>query len=221
MDKLNYIIKACEINDIIFKEIVSDFNFKTERQVADYIKKRFRNFKVKTAYPIIAANNSKTIHHKPRNKRLQRGFLVLDFGCKYKGYCSDMTRTIFLGNPDKYEKMLYNLILSCENKCIKKLRIGMDYCDLDLYARSLLKDYKQYFLHALGHGVSKKIHDLPKISIISDNKVKRNEIITIEPGIYFKKGNKEIGIRIEDTVYIGKNIEILTKSNKNLIKVPL
>ncbi len=145
----------------------------------------------------------------------------MDFGCKYKGYCSDMTRTLFLGSPNKHEKMLYNLILNCQNKSIKKIKVGMDYCDLDINARLLLKNYKKYFLHSLGHGVSKKIHDEPRVSVISNDKVKRGEIITIEPGIYLKEGNREIGIRIEDTIYIGRKIEILTKSNKKLIKIKI
>ncbi len=221
MSKLNYIKKACKINDIIFKEIIKNFNFKTERGLMNYIKKRFRNFKVKQSYNIIIANNSMKIHHIPRNKKLERGFLILDFGAKYKNYCSDMTRTLFLGKPNRYERMLYKLVLNCEKKCIKKLKLGIPYCDLDIYARLLLKDYKPYFTHSLGHGISKKIHDLPRIYAISTSKAKKGEVVTIEPGIYFKKGNKEIGIRIEDTVYIGNKIQVLTKSTRNLISIKI
>ena len=129
-----------------------------------------------------------------------------------------MTRTIFLGDPNKSERMLYNLVLGCEKKCINRLKIGMNYCDLELYARISLKNYKQYFTHNLGHGVGKKIHDLPKIGIISNDKVKKDNIITIEPGIYFKN-KKEIGIRIEDTVYIGNKIRILSKASRKLISI--
>ena len=217
MNKLNNIKKACLINDIIFKDVIRNFNFKTEKDIDKYIRKRFKDFKVKQAFPPIVANNNSKIHPKPRNKKLQRGFLILDFGCKYKGYCSDMTRTIFLGNPNKHDKMLYNLILNCQKKCIKKLKINYPYCDLDIYARILLKQYKPFFMHSLGHGVGKKVHDQPKINSISTDKVKRNNIITIEPGIYFKN----IGIRIEDIIYIGNKVEILTKSPKNLISIKI
>src|SRR3989344_6672440 len=220
MNKLASIKKACEINDIIFKEIINNFNFKTEKDINNYIRKRFHDFKVKRAYPPIVANNNSTIHPKPRNKKLQRGFLLLDFGCKFNGYCSDMTRTLFLGVPNNYEKMIYNLVLNCQNKCIKKLKINYPYCDLELYARNLLKDHKQYFTHSLGHGVSKKIHDLPRVSIVSRDKIKKNDIITIEPGIYFKN-KKEVGIRVEDTIYIGSRIEVLSKSQKNLIRIKM
>lgn len=218
MNKLNSIKKACGINDIIFSEIVNEFNFKTEKEISNYIKKRFRHFKVKQAFPSLVANNNKIIHPKPRNKKLENGFLILDFGCKMNGYCSDMTRTIFFGKASKYEKMLYNLILNCQEKCIKKLKIGYPYCDLDIYARGLLKNYKQYFIHSLGHGVSKKIHDLPRVSVVSNDKVRKGEVITIEPGIYFKD-KKEVGIRIEDTIYVGSKIEVLSKSKKNLIEI--
>jgi len=219
MNKVNSIKKACEINDIIFKEIINNFNFKTEREIFNYIKKRFKDFKVKQAYDSIVANNSRIIHPKPRNKRLKRGFLILDFGCKYNNYCSDMTRTIFLGSSDKNDKYLYNLVLKCQIKCIKKLKINYPYCDLDLYSRILLKNYKPYFIHSLGHGVGKKIHENPRINTISRDKIKKNDVITIEPGIYFKNNKKEIGIRIEDTIHIGNKINILSKSSKQLIKI--
>jgi Xaa-Pro aminopeptidase len=219
MNKLKSIKKACEINDIIFKEIINNFYFKTEKNISNYIKKRFKDFKVKQAYNPIVANNCSIIHPKSRNKKLSNGFLVLDFGCKYKNYCSDMTRTIFLGKADDNEKYFYNLVLSCQNKCIKKLRINYPYCDLELYSRILLKDYKQYFIHSLGHGIGEKIHETPKINAISQYKIKKNDFITIEPGIYFKNKNKEIGIRIEDTIYIGNKIEILSKSSKKLIQI--
>ncbi len=216
MNKYSSIKKACEINDIIFKEIISNFNFKTEKDIEKFIKKRFKNFKVKQAYDPIVANNNSIIHPKPRNKKIERGFLLLDFGCKVNGYCSDMTRTLFIGNPNDYEKKIYHLVLNCQEKCIKKLKINYPYCDLEIYARMLLKDYKSYFTHSLGHGLSKKIHDNPKVSVVSKDKVTKGQFITIEPGVYFKD-KKEVGIRIEDTIYIGNKIEILSKSPKKLI----
>ncbi len=219
--KYKSIKRACEINDIIFKEIVNNFNFKTEKEISDYIKKRFRDFKVKKAYDPIVSNNSLQIHPKPRNKRLAHGFLIFDFGSKYQGYCSDMTRTIFIGKADSYERRLYNLVLNCQKKCLTKIKLNMNYCDLEIYARILLKSYKQFLVHSLGHGVGKKVHEQPKINIISNDKIKKDTIIAIEPGIYFKDKKKEVGIRVEDTVYIGNKIEILSKSPKNLIEVRL
>lgn len=217
MDKYRKIKRACEINDSIFKEVLTNFNFKTEKDVKTYILKRFKDFKVKKAFPPIVANNCSEIHPKPMGKKLERGFLILDFGCKYGGYCSDMTRIIFLGKAIKKEKEIYNILLNCQKKCIKNLKVGSYCSELDFYARSLLKDYKRYFLHSLGHGLGVKIHENPRISSTSQDKIKKMDFITIEPGIYIKN----IGIRIEDTIYVGDKIEILTKSNKNLIEVKL
>ena len=106
MSKYSSIKKACEINDIIFKDLVKNFNFKTEKEISKYILKRFKEFKVKKAYDPIVANNNMKIHPKPRNKKLTKGFLLLDFGCKHNNYCSDMTRTIFLGKANNHEKYL-------------------------------------------------------------------------------------------------------------------
>ncbi len=217
MNKYNSIKKACEINDLIFKEIILNFNFKTEKDIERYILKRFKDFKVKKAYNPIVGNNNYEIHPKPRNKKLERGFLILDFACKFNNYCSDMTRTLFIGKANNYEKKLYNLVLNCQKKCISKIKLGKLYCDLEIYSRLLLKEYKPYFMHSLGHGIGKKIHDNPKINAISLAKVTKNDFIAIEPGIYIK--SKKIGIRIEDTIYIGNKTEILSKSNKNLVEV--
>lgn len=221
MNKYSSIKKACEINDAIFDEIAKNFNFKAEKGISKYILKRFKQFKVKKAYDPIVANNNMKIHPKPRNKKLKRGFLILDFGCKVNKYCSDMTRTIFLGRANDYEKSLYNLVLNCEKKCIKKLRINMNFCDLDLYARLLLKNYKMHFKHSLGHGLGKKVHENPRINAVSPDKVLKKQFIAIEPGIYFKEKNKEIGIRIEDTVYIGNKVEVVSKSSKEFIEVDI
>src|SRR3989344_1315074 len=110
--------QACAINDKIFSEIVKHFTFRTEHELALFIRKRFRDFDVKPAYPPIVANNNQIIHPKPRKKRLQRGWLLLDFGCKVHGWCSDMTRTIFLGKATKEEQALYELVRRCQAKSI-------------------------------------------------------------------------------------------------------
>lgn len=212
--------KACAINDIIFSDIIRNFSFHTEHELALFIRKRFRDLGVKPAYPPIVTNNNQIIHPKPREKSLQRGWLLLDFGCKVAGYCSDMTRTIFLGKATKEERSLYDLILQCQQKSIRFAKPGMTGSDLDIYSRTLLGKYKPFFRHALGHGVSKKIHDLPRISVTSADALKRGDFFTIEPGIYFKTKTKEIGIRIEDTLLMRKQPEILTLSPKRFIEIP-
>ncbi len=223
MQKRHYqaLQQACAINDKIFSEIIHHFTFRTEHALALFIRKRFRDFKVKPAYPPIVANNCRIIHPKPRKKKMQRGWLLLDFGCKVANYCSDMTRTVFLGRATKEERALYALVQRCQQKAISYAKPGMLACDLDLYARHLLGKYKPFFKHALGHGVSKKIHDLPRISVTAPDTLKQGDFFTIEPGIYFKTKNREVGIRIEDTLVMKKKPEILTKAPKRFLELSL
>ena len=218
MNKLESIKKACSITDQIFSKIIKNFNFKTEKQLANCINKEIRKNKLKKAFPTIVASgkNSSEIHHKPVNKKL-RGFTVMDFGVKVNGYCSDMTRTIFVGKPTKSQINLYNKLLRVQEDSIKRTKSKIKYSDLDIKARNCLKKHKKYFLHALGHGVGKKIHQNPRISPKSTHISKPRDIITIEPGIYFRN---KFGIRIEDTVLVKKNkSEPLTKSTKKLITI--
>lgn len=218
MSKYTSIKKACAITDIIFKEIVTDFHFKTEKDIERYILKRFRDFKVKKAYPPIVANNYAIIHAKPRNKKLTKGFIVLDFAAKVNGYCADMTRTIYFGKASATEEKLYHLVRRCQQRSVANVKAGVPCCDLDVHARVMLGPYKRFFSHSLGHGVSKKIHDDPKISPASKDVLKATDIITIEPGIYIKDGKKEFGIRIEDTIDVGSR-KSLTTATKRLLEI--
>src|SRR3989344_4225779 len=140
------------------------------------------------------------MHYKAKNSKIKKGFLVIDFGVKYKGYYSDETRTIYMGKPTKKEIKDYNKLLKIQKKIISLVKPGNYYCDLDIKARLLLGKDKIYFNHSLGHGIGKKTHQSPKIGPTSKDKIKINDIVTIEPGIY----KKDYGIRIEDTILIRK-----------------
>ena len=219
MNQKKRAILACKVNDLIFGGIVKNFKtFKTEKDIERYIRKILRKHGMSNSYPPIVANNTSVIHAKPRDKKLARGFLVLDIGAKYRGMCSDMTRTLFIGNANRREKALYNLVKDCQSKCIKKLKIGISCKELHEYSIRLLGKYAKYFPHALGHGIGSKVHRKPRISYKS-NEVVKEGIIAIEPGIYIKNKREDFGIRIEDTICIGNNIEILTKFPKKLIEV--
>lgn len=217
MDQRKRAFKACEVNDRVFREIIDKFSsFKTEKDVESYILKRFRDSGMGSSYPPIVANNNSVIHAKPRRKKLSRGFLVLDFGAKFDGMCSDMTRTLFIGKASKKERELYGLVKDCQGKCVKRVKLGVSCKELHAYSRKLLKGYAKYFPHALGHGVGSKVHRKPRISVKS-NEVIKEGIITIEPGIYIKKRN--LAIRVEDTLYVGKKIEVLSMSSRDFIEV--
>lgn len=216
MSKVEYIKKACNYADSLFKDIINNFNFKTEKDLASHIKKFAKKNKLKLAFsPIVGAGrNGAEIHHKPKDVKLM-GFVVVDYGFKYKGYCCDITRTVFVGKPNKKQKELYDKVKKVQISSIKNIKKGVCYKDLDLKARKKFNGLKRNFVHALGHGVGKKVHQFPKISPKSKWVAKIGDIIAIEPGLYFKN---RFGIRIEDTVLVGKSkADVLTKASKKLI----
>ncbi len=211
--------RLCNITDNIYSFTLAHFSqFRTEKNVARFVNKQFRLLGVKPAFRTIVANNSAEIHHWPTKKRLQRGFVIIDMGARDKGISCDMSRTFFIGKPTAREKMLYGLVRKCQEKCCKKVKSGAWGNELDRYARTLLGPYKKYFLHSLGHGVGEKIHQKPWISTKRPCRISKGDFMTIEPGIYIK-GKVPLGIRIEDTLYVGKKMEILTKSKKELVCV--
>ncbi len=206
---------ACEISCSILEECFSNFDFETEIEVAKYLRKKTKERNCKLAFPplIVSGNNFLEIHHKSDKTRLKK-FIIVDFGVKYKGYCSDITRMLYKGKSSKEELDLYNLVKKVQKFALDDLKVGTDYCDVDLKTRKNFGKYKKYFEHSLGHGIGKKIHQKPWINFKSKDVVKENEVITIEPGIY----TKNFGIRIEDTVMVKKGeIEILTPLKKELI----
>ncbi len=209
--------RLCRITDEVYAATLAYFSeFKTEIGVARFINKQFRLRGVKPAFRTIVANNAAEIHHLASKRKLRRGFVIIDIGARDKGMCSDMSRTIFIGKPNTNERKLYELVMNCQEKCCRMVKQGIGGDRLDKHARKLLGRHAKYFLHSLGHGLGRKIHQGPRISSKNPGIVKIGDFITIEPGIYIK-GRPSLGIRIEDTLHVGKKVEILTKSPKKLI----
>ena len=210
-DEINLLKKSCSYASIIMKKTISYCNKnKTELQIKEFIENEIKKLNLEPAFPPIVASgsNSSKPHHLSENKRL-KGFIVIDLGVKYKNYCSDITRTIYIGKPNKKEIMIYNEVLKVNEDSISS---KINSCSL-LYKKAR-KKLGEYFIHGLGHGIGIEIHELPNLKETSRDKLKENMIYTIEPGYY--KG--KIGIRIEDSVLFTKNkIEILTKVKKELI----
>jgi len=222
-DRLWCIKKACRINDVVFSEIVKKLGegkFETERDVEKYILKRFKDFGAGYAYRSIVANNNSIIHAVPRDYKLNKGFLVLDFGSRVSGWCSDMTRTIFLGSAGKRERKLYELVRNCQMKCAARVRSGVLGKDLYFYSRKLLRGYVKYYPHALGHGVGWRVHVNPRLAKRPRDILKEGDVITIEPGIYIKNKKEDFGIRVEDSLLVKKHgFELLCKSPKRFIEI--
>lgn len=218
-EEISRVKKACRITDEIFKAIISNFKFKTEKEIVIFMKKKALEKGVEMSFePIVAnATNAVVAHHGP-DSRLKRGFLILDFGVKYKGYLSDMTRTVYLGRPSRKEIEIYGKVLDIQKKCVEKAKIGMKTEKLYNYSLALFGKDAKYFVHGLGHGIGVEIHEKPSIGK-SNDKLLKGSVFTIEPGYYNPRTG--IGIRIEDDVYLGNKKEVLTKSPKDLICLKL
>jgi len=211
-----YTKKACRLTDKIFSSLISKLRrglLKTEKDVDMFIRKMTLELGVETAFdPIVAtgANSSKP-HHIPTTKKLSR-FTVMDFGVKYNNYCSDLTRTIYVGNPTKNEIEAYKKVVEGYNTVFSALCKGIRLKEADSIVRKKLgKD----FVHSLGHGVGVEVHELPLLSPSSKDELDEGMTFTIEPGVYFKG---KYGVRFENTVaFSGNKLVSLTNSSKNLI----
>ncbi len=207
--------EACKITDkIVDKTIKNIHKLKTELAVADYMNK-LANEHGGTSFPTIVASdaNASQPHHRPENIPLRKGFLVIDFGIRYKGYCTDITRTVYLGSPSKQEIEMYNKVLFVQEKAIKMLKPGVDCREPHLFADKQLGKF--HFFHSIGHGLGVEVHEQPKINHQATEKLQPGMVITIEPG-YYVAGKS--GIRIEDDILLTKKgFEILTKFPKRLI----
>ncbi|MFN3550955.1 MAG: M24 family metallopeptidase [Endomicrobiia bacterium] len=183
----------------------------TEVEVKNFILKQFLDYKVETAFPPIVAfdENTSYPHHISTNKRFKKNSLVLiDLGCKYRGYCCDITRMF---NVEKNTKVkdLYIKLKDLQRILISMCKPSVKVKDIDNYARNYFKklNLEKNYLHSTGHGLGLEIHELPKITIKNDVVLQENMVVTIEPGIYF---NRKFGLRIEDDIVVNYETEILT-----------
>ncbi|MCX6137198.1 MAG: Xaa-Pro peptidase family protein [Ignavibacteriales bacterium] len=157
-------------------------------------------------------------HGRASTKKIAAGeFVTLDFGCLYRGYNSDLTRTIAVGSASREMRRVYRLVLDAQRRAIDAARSGMAARSLDRVARGYLQKqgYGKYFGHGLGHGLGLEVHAYPKVSAISTHTLQEGNVVTIEPGVYLPG---KFGIRIEDDVVINRNgCTLLTSSPKQLL----
>ncbi len=221
--ELNLIRKAAEINDKIFALVLRRLKpGLREREIANEIEYEIRCNGGELAFPPIVAGgrNGALPHYQPGMKKLKFGEpVVIDFGTKYQGYCSDMTRTVFIGRASRYSKKIYSIVLEAQLAALAMLKPGEKASVVDASARDFItkKGYGKYFGHSLGHGVGLLVHENPALAKTSQAILAENNVITVEPGIYLPEWG---GVRIEDLVRITPNgYEILSKSPKELIEI--
>ena len=216
VEEIELIQRACDIvvetfNDVlgIIKRGVSEKEVAAEIEYG--IRKRGAE---KTSFDTIVASGFRGAlpHGTASDKKIMKGeAITMDFGAFYNGYCSDITRTVFLGEPDEKMRKIYDVVLAANIKAINSFESGMTGRDLDLIAREHIagEGYGDEFSHGLGHGVGVQVHEEPRINRFGDKELAKGMIFSIEPGIYVEGLG---GVRIEDlvTVVDGK-LKVLTK----------
>lgn len=196
---------------------------RSERQVAADLEYRMRLLGAeRPSFDTIVASgpNSAKPHHGAGDRILQRGDLVtIDFGAHARGFNSDMTRTLVMGEAGEFEAEIYDIVLRSQLAGVEAAYSGANLFDIDAACRKIIEDagYGEYFVHSTGHGIGLEVHEAPSASKTSQGVLETGSTLTIEPGIYVPgKG----GVRIEDTLIITSGApEIITKVSKDLIVV--
>lgn len=222
--ELEFIKKAQNITDKVFEYVLSLKLWEmTELELAGemelYMKKYgAEGYSFKTI--VAKGENSSIPHARPRDVKIGNNTnLLLDFGVFYNGYASDMTRTIFIGKANDEFKKVYNIVLKAQTEAENGTREGKKAKEIDSIARKIIENegYGEYFIHGLGHGVGLDVHEIPGVYSKSEDILKENMVITIEPGIYLKG---KFGVRIEDMGIVKKDgFKVITKSPKELIEI--
>ena len=213
--------KAAAISSSAIAAVISDIKpGGTERELALQLQLHAYNAGAdKLAFDTIVAagENSALPHAQPTDRKIKTGdFIVIDFGVKYKGYCSDETCTFAFGQLTDQQKNAYQIVKQAHDDAIAAIRANVIAGDIDRCARNVLGEkYGRYFPHGPGHGVGLEVHEAPRLAPNSKDVLEAQMVVTVEPGIYI---SGLWGIRIEDTVLVKKNsCEIFTKMDKQIL----
>ncbi|MCB2292371.1 Xaa-Pro peptidase family protein [Clostridium algoriphilum] len=220
--ELKLIKKAAQIADEAFGHLLKFIKSgMTEREIGLELEFKMKKLGAQElSFPSIIASGvrSSLPHGQATDKVVNEGeFLTLDFGCVYKGYCSDMTRTIVIGKPSEKMVEIYNTVLEAQKLALRTFKPNIPATSVDKIARDYIEDkgYGEYFGHSLGHGVGREIHEAPTVGYGNKQLLQSGMVVTDEPGIYIPGFG---GVRIEDLLVITENgSEVLSNSPKHLI----
>ncbi|SUP40883.1 M24 family metallopeptidase [Veillonella criceti] len=223
-DELDLMRKAAQIADEAFAAMLPQLKIgmtEQEARVILEIEMMRRGSEEPSFETIVASGHRSSMPHGvASDKVIEKGdFVTFDFGAVYKGYHSDMTRTIVMGQASDLQRTLYDVVLHAQLKGLAAVKSGVTGKLVDAACRdSIRKDsYGEYFNHGTGHGVGLDIHEEPVASPKSDTILEPNMIVTVEPGVYLPG---KIGLRIEDSVIVtDEGYELLTHTSKELIEV--
>lgn len=212
--------KSSEINDacmVALSEYIKEGM--TEKECADYLFSKYTEHGIKElSFPSIVSfgANGADPHHEPNDTVLKRGdSIVIDIGCVYEGYCSDMTRTFFCGEATDEFKKIHNIVREANERAEALVKPGVTLADIDKAARDYIEEngYGKFFTHRLGHFIGLTDHEAGDVSAVNMNKCEVGNIFSIEPGIYIPS---KLGVRVEDLVLVTEDgCKILNKVDKN------
>lgn len=231
-NEIDTIKKACELGDRAFEFILKKLKHGvTEKEIAFELELFIKKQGADLSFPTIVAfgKNSSVPHHQTGNQKLNKNsFVLLDYGVKIDNYCSDMTRTLVFGKATSEQKKIHQTVLDAQQKAIEYLsRVGPSKgsdpsttpaSEVDKIARDyIISQGYPTIPHSLGHGIGIEVHEHPRLSPNSKDKLEPGMVFSIEPGIYLPGFG---GVRIEDLVVLEKkSVKELTKSPKQLLEI--
>lgn len=223
-EELDRIAEAAAITDRAFAHTCSFVKSgMTERQIALELEVYMRgNGSVGLAFePIVASGPNSALPHAQATDRAVQGgeFLKMDFGARFGGYCSDMTRTVVVGKASEKHREIHAAVLAANRAGVEAVRAGVVGKDVHEVARAVLAGagFGEYFTHGLGHGVGLDVHELPSVGAKSDDVLPENSVVTVEPGVYLEGFG---GVRIEDLVVVDADgARVLSASPRELIEL--
>ncbi len=210
--------------DNVFQKIINEIkDCKTEldirRRIINHI---FEEGGTGESFPAIVASgeHSAVPHYETSDNPIKwNNLLLIDMGSVYKGYCSDFTRTLILGNVEPELEKIYEIVKEAHLEAASIIKAGIPVKEIDLKARGIIEKYGygKYFIHSTGHGIGVEIHEPPRIYKDVEDILQENTVFTIEPGIYLpKKG----GVRLENIVVARKDgVEVLTQTSLDKVVI--
>ena len=226
--------KIKDLEEISFIKEAQKISEKALREALNYIQPGVKEIKIKRivenfmydygaedlAFNTIVASGKRGSlpHAVPSDNTISEGdFVTIDMGCKYQGYCSDMTRTFAIRNVEENKRKIYNIVSKAQKAALEAVKAGVSAREIDKISRDIIEEagYGQYFGHGLGHSLGIEVHEAPSFSPLSKDNIEENMVMTIEPGVYIPDS---FGVRIEDLVVVKKDgLENLTEFEKDLI----
>ncbi len=223
-DELNKLREAAKIGSEAFDQVLPKIKEGiTESQLASEL--AYEMMKLGASEPSFSSivafgENASMPHYSPGERKLRKNeFVLMDFGARYKRYCSDITRTVVYGKATEEMKEMYDVVYRAQTESMNIIKENVNGKDVDLAARKVVDEskFKGRFIHSLGHGVGMDVHDHPALASTYDFPLKESMVVTVEPGVYIPKVG---GVRIEDDVIVKKDtFELITTAPRDLIEL--